>query len=179
MIKQLTFSAVTGGALVLAYAAWSKWRGAGDGASTLSSRGARSSSEPPLSEAMTEAAPLAVTSVPAEPRGAGTMLPLAEPESIDVVLDDLWSADETAPSSREQLLDFSSELEDDEDDCSVAPEGLGVRWLTRATEALSPFHRELTLREQAEAALLEEREPESLRNASPEDEGKLDYQRQG
>ena len=54
-----------------------------------------------------------------------------------------------------ELVDFSSELVDEEDECSVAPEGLGVRWLTRATEAMSPFHHALSVREEAEATLLE------------------------
>jgi len=94
----------------------------------------------------------------------------SELEPIDLVLDDLWSAEEAAPNSREQLLDFSSELDDEDDDCSVAPEGLGVRWLTRATEALSPFNRELSLREEAEAALLEERASEIRWPATPGEE---------
>jgi hypothetical protein len=120
MIKHLTYSALTGGVMVLAYAAWSKWR----------------------------ASPAKVTAPPA-------IEPPSEAESIDVVLDDLWRADEMTASSDEQLIDFSSELTYDEDEGSVAPEGLGVRWLTRATEAMSPFHHALSLREEAEAALIE------------------------
>jgi hypothetical protein len=121
-IKHLTFSALTGGALVLAYAAWSKWRPAPH--------------QPQLK---------------VQPAAA----PALEEASIDVALDDLWAADEFAPNPDEELVDFSSELNDDEDDVSVAPEGLGARWLGRATEAMSPFHRTLSVRDEAEAALLE------------------------
>lgn len=165
MLKQVTFSALTGGALVLAYAAWSKWRGHGgtpslaqpslsDSSRTLGSADEARRAE--ASEASVESAPVAVAT------------PTLELEPIDLVLDDLWSVEEAAPNSREQLLDFSSELDDD--DCSVAPEGLGVRWLTRATEALSPFNRELSLREEAEAALLEERASDLRWPATPGEE---------
>jgi hypothetical protein len=122
MIKHLTYSALTGGVMVLAYAAWSKWR-----------------ATPPKLQ------------VTASPRIDGP----AEAESVDVVLDDLWQADEMTVNPDEQLVDFSSELAYEEDEGSVAPEGLGVRWLTRATEAMSPFHHALSIREEAEAALLD------------------------
>jgi|GEM_PF-6410443 len=122
MIKHLTYSALTGGVMVLAYAAWSKWRAA-----------------PPKLQ------------VAAPPQIDQTR----ETESIDVALDDLWQADEMTVNPNEQLIDFSSDLTYEEDEGSVAPEGLGVRWLTRATEAMSPFHHALSLREEAEAALLD------------------------
>lgn len=139
-IKQLTFSALTGGALVLAYAAWSKWRG---GSPKLTG-----SRVPNLEAGSGAAEPLApaLADRPAAAR--------FEAEAIDVALDDLWSVDDV-PDSQEQLVDFSSDIEFDDDEVSVAPEGLGVRWLTRATEAMSPFNRELSLREEAEAALRE------------------------
>jgi hypothetical protein len=120
MIKHLTYSALTGGVMVLAYAAWSKWRAA-----------------PKLQVA----APPQIDRAP-------------EADSVDVVLDDLWEADEMAVNPNEQLVDFSQDLTYEEDEGSVAPEGLGVRWLTRATEAMSPFHHALSIREEAEAALL-------------------------
>jgi hypothetical protein len=123
MIKHLTYSALTGGVMVLAYAAWSKWR-----------------ATPPK---------LQVTAAPQVDRAP-------EADSVDVVLDDLWEADETTANPNEQLVDFSSELTYEEDEGSVAPEGLGVRWLTRATEAMSPFHHALSIREEAEAALLDD-----------------------
>jgi hypothetical protein len=121
MIKHLTYSALTGGVMVLAYAAWSKWR-----------------ATPPKLQV---AAPPQIDHAP-------------EADSVDVVLDDLWEADETPANPNEQLVDFSSDLTYEEDEGSVAPEGLGVRWLTRATEAMSPFHHALSIREEAEAALL-------------------------
>ena len=73
------------------------------------------------------------------------------------MLDDLSAIDESAVNPNEQLVDFSTEPDYDEDDdeTCVAPEGLGVRWLTRATEAMSPFHHALSVRDEAEAALLE------------------------
>ena len=122
MIKHLTYSALTGGVMVLAYAAWSKWR-----------------ATPPK---------LQVTAPPPIDQAS-------EAESVDVVLDDLWQADEMTANPDEELIDFSSELTYEEDEGSVAPEGLGVRWLTRATEAMSPFHHALSLREEAEAALFD------------------------
>jgi len=122
MIKHLTYSALTGGVMVLAYAAWSKWR---------ATPSQLASSTPPQIE------------------------PTPEAESVDVILDDLWQAEEMTVNPDEQLVDFSSELTYEEDEGSVAPEGLGVRWLTRATEAMSPFHHALSIREEAEAALLD------------------------
>lgn len=139
-IKQLTFSALTGGALVLAYAAWSKLRG---GPPKISSAPVQNL-EAPLSASQ----PL----TPARADGSAEPLTGSEAEGIDVALDDLWAVDE-APDSKEQLVDFSSDIEFDDDEVSVAPEGLGVRWLTRATESMSPFNRELSVREEAEAAL--------------------------
>jgi hypothetical protein len=121
MIKHLTYSALTGGVMVLAYAAWSKWR-----------------ATPPKLEVT---APPQIDHAP-------------ETDSVDVALDDLWETDEPAVNPNEQLVDFSSDLSYEEDEGSVAPEGLGVRWLTRATEAMSPFHHALSIREEAEAALL-------------------------
>jgi hypothetical protein len=157
-IKTFTVSALTSGALVLAYAAWSKWRGAPKLASkpqpTLEPRPAPPALEPTLM---------------AEPelfdRPAAT-----EAEAIDVVLDDLWGSEETAPNPNEQLVDFSDELAYDDEEGCVAPEGLGVRWLTRATEAMSPFHHALSVRDEAEAALLEGVAPnlEEPSNAAPE-----------
>jgi hypothetical protein len=120
MIKHLTYSALTGGVMVLAYAAWSKWR----------------------------ATPKLQVAPPPQIDQA------AEADSVDVVLDDLWEANEMAVNPNEQLVDFSQDLTYEEDEGSVAPEGLGVRWLTRATEAMSPFHHALSIREEAEAALL-------------------------
>lgn len=140
MIKHLTYSALTGGVMVLAYAAWSKWR-----------------ATPPKLQ------------VTAPPRIDGP----SEAESVDVVLDDLWQADEMTVNPDEQLVDFSSELAYEEDEGSVAPEGLGVRWLTRATEAMSPFHHALSIREEAEAALLDgvtrraDEDPDSVRDSGP------------
>ena len=128
MIKHLTYSALTGGVMVLAYAAWSKWR-------------ATPSKLPISTPPQIEPAPQ-IESAP-------------EAESVDVLLDDLWQADEMTVNPDEELVDFSSELTYEEDEGSVAPEGLGVRWLTRATEAMSPFHHALSLREEAEAALLD------------------------
>jgi hypothetical protein len=122
MIKHLTYSALTGGVMVLAYAAWSKWR-----------------ATPPKLE---------VTAPPLIDHAS-------EAESVDVILDDLWQADEMTANPGEELMDFSSELTYEDDEGSVAPEGLGVRWLTRATEAMSPFHHALSLRDEAEAALLD------------------------
>ena len=122
MIKHLTYSALTGGVMVLAYAAWSKWR--------ATPPKLQVTAPPPIDHAL-------------------------EVDSVDVVLDDLWQADEMTANPDEELIDFSSELTYEEDEGSVAPEGLGVRWLTRATEAMSPFHRALSLREEAEAALLD------------------------
>ena len=121
MIKHLTYSALTGGVMVLAYAAWSKWR-----------------ATPPKLQV---AAPPQIDHAP-------------EADSVDVVLDDLWGADEMTVNPNEQLVDFSSDLSYEDDEGSVAPEGLGVRWLTRATEAMSPFNHALSIREEAEAALL-------------------------
>jgi hypothetical protein len=153
MIKHLTYSALTGGVMVLAYAAWSKWR-----ATPSKLQGAA----PPQID-----------------HGS-------EPESVDVVLDDLWQVDEMTSNPNEQLIDFTSELTYEEDEGSVAPEGLGVRWLTRATEAMSPFHHALSLREEAEAALLdgvarrasEEAEvaPESNDAASSDFDFELDFE---
>lgn len=134
-IKQLTFSALTGGALVLAYAAWSKWRG--------SPPKFPNAPVPKLEESPSGA----------EPRAQGVADgPGLEAEAIDVDLDDLWSVDDV-PDSKQRLVDFSSDIELDDDEVSVAPEGVGVRWLTRATEALSPFNRELSAREEAQARL--------------------------
>lgn len=137
MIKHLTFSALTGGVMVLAYAAWSKWRAA-----------------PPQ---------LQVKAPPQIDRAH-------DAESIDIALDDLWQVDEVTVNPDEQLVDFSSELTYEEDEGSVAPEGLGVRWLTRATESMSPFHHALSLREEAEAALLDgvTRRAEDGADAAPE-----------
>ena len=120
MIKHLTYSALTGGVMVLAYAAWSKWR-----------------ATPKLQVAQ----PPQIDRAP-------------EADSVDVILDDLWEADEMTVNPNEQLVDFSQDLTYEEDEGSVAPEGLGVRWLARATEAMSPFHHALSIREEAEAALL-------------------------
>lgn len=138
MIKHLTYSALTGGVMVLAYAAWSKWR----------------------------AAPPKLQVAPPPP----PIHHAREAESIDVALDDLWQVDEMTVNPNEQLIDFSSDLTYDEDEGSVAPEGLGVRWLTRATEAMSPFHHALSLREEAEAALLDgvTRRSERDSDAAPE-----------
>jgi hypothetical protein len=141
-IKTFTVSALTSGALVLAYAAWSKWRGAPKLASktqpTLVPQPAPPALEPTLM---------------AEPELFGH--PATEAEAIDVALDDLWGSEETAPNPNEQLVDFSAELAYDDEDGAVPPEGLGVRWLTRATEAMSPFHHALSVRDEAEAALLD------------------------
>lgn len=140
-IKQFTLSALTGGALVLAYAAWSKWRGGSPQISTA-----------PLSQV----GPSPEAELLAPPLADGFAAAGSEPEAIDVVLDDLWSVDDVPPDSKEQLVDFSSDIELDDDEVSVAPEGLGVRWLTRATGAMSPFNRALSVRDEAEAALLDE-----------------------
>ena len=45
-----------------------------------------------------------------------------------------------------------------------------MRWLTRATEAMSPFHHALSVRDEAEAALLDGVTPstEEPSNAAPE-----------
>lgn len=138
-IKTFTVSALTSGALVLAYAAWYKWRGAPKLASTP-----QPTLEPPALE----------PTLLAEPELFGQRN-ATEGEAIDVVLDDLWGSDETAPNPNEQLVDFSAELAYDDEEGAVAPEGLGVRWLTRATEAMSPFHHALSVRDEAEAALLD------------------------
>ena len=125
-IKALTVSALTSGVLVLGYAVWSKWRGT-------------------PKQLAPEPQPTT------EPR-------VAPPEvhAVDVDLNDLWDTLEPPVDDPEvELVDFASEPTYDEDEGSVAPEGLGVRWLTRATEAMSPFHHELSVREEAEAALLE------------------------
>jgi hypothetical protein len=125
---------------VLAYAAWSKWRG---GSPQISSAPLPQVEPPPGdAERQTQA------------WDDGSAAVALEPEAIDVALDDLWSVDEVPPDSKEQLVDFS-DIELDDDEVSVAPEGLGVRWLTRATEAMSPFNHELSVREEAEAALLD------------------------
>lgn len=139
-IKTFTVSALTSGALVLAYAAWAKWRGAPKLA--------------PESHPVLEPPPALEPTLAAEPELFGQ--PAAtEAEAIDVALDDLWGSEETAPNPNEQLVDFSAELVYDDEDGAVPPEGLGVRWLTRATEAMSPFHHSLSVRDEAEAALLE------------------------
>ena len=140
MIKHLTFSALTGGAMVLAYAAWSKWRSA---PSELEG----------AAPAELDPAPEAPSVADAEPLSDARAV--SDAESIDVILDDLWDADESIQNPDEQLVDFSSELSYDDEEGAVAPEGLGVRWLTRATAAMSPFHHALTVREEAEAALLD------------------------
>jgi hypothetical protein len=157
-IKTFTVSALTSGALVLAYAAWSKWRGA----PKLASK-AQPALEPQA------AAPALQPALLAEPELFGR--PVAtEAEAIDVVLDDLWGSEEAAPDPNEQLVDFSAELAYDEEGGAVPPEGLGVRWLTRATEAMSPFHHALSVRDEAEAALLESVTPssEEPNSAAPE-----------
>lgn len=150
-IKHLTFSVLTSGVMVLAYAAWSKWR-----ATPPKLRVAA----PPPSDPILEAK--------------------SQDPSIDVVLDDIWDTgdmiENPVQNPDEQLVDFSSELTYDEDEGSVAPEGLGVRWLTRATEAMSPFHHSLSIREEAEAALLDgvtRRSEEDPLDAVPESEQPL------
>ena len=80
MIKHLTYSALTGGVMVLAYAAWSKWR-----------------ATPKL-----QAAP--------PPRIERASEPVSEADSVDVALDDLWQADEMTVNPNEQLVDFSPDL---------------------------------------------------------------------
>jgi hypothetical protein len=139
-IKTFTVSALTSGVLVLAYAAWSKWR-----PTPKLARSSLAAALPVDAQTLSEA-----TAAPVVSRA-----PASEPDSIDVVLDELWGSDEASPNPNEQLVDFSTEPEDAEDETCVAPEGLGVRWLTRATEAMSPFHHALSVRDEAEAALLE------------------------
>ncbi|HEX2870566.1 MAG TPA: hypothetical protein VHP33_04905 [Polyangiaceae bacterium] len=154
-IKTFTVSALTSGVLVLAYAAWSKWRGA-----------PKLASAPQLT---LEPQPALEPTLLAEPELFGQRS-ATEGEAIDVVLDDLWGSDETAPNPDEQLVDFSAELAYDDEEGAVAPEGLGVRWLTRATEAMSPFHHALSVRDEAEAALLDGVTPsvEEPGNTAPE-----------
>jgi hypothetical protein len=154
-IKTFTVSALTSGALVLAYAAWSKWRGAPKLA--------------PEARPALEPQPVLAPTLVAEPELFGDPR-VTEADAIDVVLDDLWGSEETAPNPNEQLVDFSAELAYDDEDGAVPPEGLGVRWLTRATEAMSPFHHALSVRDEAEAALLEGVPPslEEPANAAPE-----------
>lgn len=137
-IKALTVSALTSGVLVLGYAVWSKWRG-----------GAK--------QFATEPSPtLDAHGAPEQQPATAPHIATPEVHAVDVDLNDLWDALEPPVDDAEvELVDFSSELADDEDEGSVAPEGLGVRWLTRATEAMSPFHHALSVREEAEAALLE------------------------
>lgn len=136
-IKTFTVSALTSGALVLAYAAWSKWG--------------------PYKRLVPQPIEPALKSEPQPASEAAAKEAAPEVDSVDVVLDDLWAIDEATPNPNEQLVDFSTEPGGDEDDdeTCVAPEGLGVRWLTRATEAMSPFHHALSVRDEAEAALLE------------------------
>lgn len=157
-IKTLTVSALTSGALVLAYAAWSKWRPASKKVAGSSLATALPVDAQTLSEA---------TAAPFLSRAPAPAPDPIEVDEIDVVLDDLWGSDESVPNPNEQLIDFSTEpdYDDDEETC-VAPEGLGVRWLTRATEAMSPFHHALSVREEAEAALLEG----LTQNAEPQSE---------
>jgi hypothetical protein len=140
-MKTLTVSALTGGVLALAYAAWSKWRAA---------------PEAPPVPAQRELDNEPVT----QPRPANAAS--SDAVSIDVDLDGLWDSADSRRNPKEQLVDFSSDMlsEGDDDDGAVAPEGLGVRWLSRATEAMSPFHHELSVRDEAEAALLENAPPE-------------------
>jgi hypothetical protein len=152
-IKTFTVSALTSGALLLAYAGWSKWRGATKPAPEA---------QPPL-----EPQPALEPTLLAEP-GLFGHPPATEAEAIDVVLDDLWGSEDTAPNPHEQLVDFSAELAYDDEDGAVPPEGLGVRWLTRATEAMSPFHHSLSVRDEAEAALLDGFTPNLEEAGAPE-----------
>ncbi len=115
-IKQMTLSALTGGVLMLGYAAWSRWRAA------------------------------------SPPRVA----PSPALDALDLDFDDLLPSEEVTVNANEQLVDFSAEFEHDEEEGAVAPEDLGVRWLTRATEAMSPFGHGLAHQQEAEAALLAE-----------------------
>ena len=146
-IKALTVSALTSGVLVLGYAVWSKWRGAAKPLATGPSPAVQAHGAP-------EPQPALEPTLLAEPVSGDPAT--QEVHSVDVDLDGLWdAADAPLDEPDVQLVDFSSELAYDEEEGAVAPEGLGVRWLTRATEAMSPFHHALSVREEAEAALLE------------------------
>ena len=147
-IKHLTFSFLTGGALMLAYAAWSKWRPV-----------------PPL-------APLKPTPKLASAPVVGTGAAALE----------AWDSPEPTPNPQEELVDFTVELGLEDDDGPVALEDLGVRWLARATEAMSPFAQGLSVYGETDAALnaraLEaaeeaEAQPESQR--MPEEDIELDF----
>lgn len=173
-IKTFTVSALTSGVLVLAYAAWSKWRPA----KRLEPQSSASSLPEPLAQSEPQPEPLAQSGLEVEPKPlseAAAKSPASEADAIDVVLDDLWTVDDVSPNPNEQLVDFASEDLYDDDEGSVAPEGLGVRWLTRATEAMSPFHHALTVRDEAEAALLEgvTQNADTQADAAPESSQRL------